>query len=243
MKIFVVNLPRSTERRAHSEAQLDTLDADYEIFEAIDGTDGYADYFDAYDEGKYLVNTGRRASPGEIGCYASHRALWKKCIELDEPILIMEDDFQLEDNFADAMIETGKLIDDFGYIRLDVQTKSSEKKIMDSGALTLYYYLKMEQCAVAYAVSPGAAKALVAGSKIFTAPVDGYVTRPWEHGQPLFGLLPYSVGKKLGEGTILGRDKAERRPGLKIRRFLTKLGWMTRRAGFNAAQRMRSYRP
>lgn len=37
------------------------------------------------DEGK--VNM-----PGVIGCFYSHYNLWKKCVELDEPIMIFEDD-------------------------------------------------------------------------------------------------------------------------------------------------------
>jgi GR25 family glycosyltransferase involved in LPS biosynthesis len=31
-------------------------------------------------------------SPGEIGCFDSHFRLWEKCVELNEPILIFEDD-------------------------------------------------------------------------------------------------------------------------------------------------------
>lgn len=30
--------------------------------------------------------------PGVIGCFYSHYGLWKKCVELDEPIMIFEDD-------------------------------------------------------------------------------------------------------------------------------------------------------
>jgi GR25 family glycosyltransferase involved in LPS biosynthesis len=30
--------------------------------------------------------------PGEMGCFDSHYRLWQKCIELNEPILIFEDD-------------------------------------------------------------------------------------------------------------------------------------------------------
>lgn len=31
-------------------------------------------------------------SPGEMGCFDSHYRLWKKCIEIAEPIMIFEDD-------------------------------------------------------------------------------------------------------------------------------------------------------
>lgn len=30
--------------------------------------------------------------PGVIGCFYSHYSLWRKCVELDEPIMIFEDD-------------------------------------------------------------------------------------------------------------------------------------------------------
>lgn len=35
---------------------------------------------------------GKVSMPGVIGCFYSHYNLWKKCIELDEPIMIFEDD-------------------------------------------------------------------------------------------------------------------------------------------------------
>jgi GR25 family glycosyltransferase involved in LPS biosynthesis len=37
--------------------------------------------------------------PGVIGCFYSHYRLWKKCIDLNEPILIFEDDVIFERNF------------------------------------------------------------------------------------------------------------------------------------------------
>jgi len=30
--------------------------------------------------------------------------MWRKCIELDEAIMIMEDDFLLDERFADAFV-------------------------------------------------------------------------------------------------------------------------------------------
>ena len=35
---------------------------------------------------------GKVSMPGVIGCFYSHYNLWKKCVELDEPIMIFEDD-------------------------------------------------------------------------------------------------------------------------------------------------------
>ncbi|CCF80089.1 putative lipopolysaccharide biosynthesis protein [Helicobacter bizzozeronii CCUG 35545] len=38
-------------------------------------------------------------SMGELGCYASHYSLWQKCIQLHEPIAILEDDVHLKPHF------------------------------------------------------------------------------------------------------------------------------------------------
>lgn len=35
---------------------------------------------------------GKLSRPGVIGCFYSHYRLWEKCVELDEPIMIFEDD-------------------------------------------------------------------------------------------------------------------------------------------------------
>ena len=34
------------------------------------------------------------SSPGVIGCFYSHYKLWEKCVELDQPIIIFEDDIK-----------------------------------------------------------------------------------------------------------------------------------------------------
>lgn len=35
---------------------------------------------------------GKMSRPGVIGCFYSHYSLWQKCVELNEPIMIFEDD-------------------------------------------------------------------------------------------------------------------------------------------------------
>lgn len=38
---------------------------------------------------------GKLSRPGVVGCFYSHYSLWEKCVELDEPIMIFEDDVKL----------------------------------------------------------------------------------------------------------------------------------------------------
>ncbi|AFI02366.1 family 25 glycosyl transferase [Helicobacter pylori PeCan18] len=54
--------------------------------------------------------------PQEFGCYLSHYLLWKECVKLDQPIVILEDDVALESNFMQALEDCLK--SPFDFVRL-----------------------------------------------------------------------------------------------------------------------------
>jgi GR25 family glycosyltransferase involved in LPS biosynthesis len=41
----------------------------------------------------------KQLSPGVMGCFYSHYSLWERCLELDEPIMIFEDDVKVYRGF------------------------------------------------------------------------------------------------------------------------------------------------
>ena len=43
------------------------------------------------------------SNTGEIGCYLSHVELWKKCVELNEPIAVIEDDMKFTEKIRKAV--------------------------------------------------------------------------------------------------------------------------------------------
>lgn len=47
----------------------------------------------------------KQSTPGIIGCFDSHYRLWKKCVELKEPIMIFEDDAHIERQFYPVEFE------------------------------------------------------------------------------------------------------------------------------------------
>lgn len=86
MKIFVISLKTSLNRRNDFD-KLNNNIINYEYFDAIDG--------ETYIPGKEtkIINYNSLGySKAAIGCAMSHLSLWNKCIELNEPIIIMEDD-------------------------------------------------------------------------------------------------------------------------------------------------------
>ena len=83
-KIFVINLKRSADRREEFD-KLNSKYIHYEYFEADDGEE-----LETVPEN--IVAPDNTFTKPFIGSAMSHLKLWKKCIEMNEPIIIMEDD-------------------------------------------------------------------------------------------------------------------------------------------------------
>ncbi|MCQ2845931.1 glycosyltransferase family 25 protein [Helicobacter pylori] len=54
--------------------------------------------------------------PQEFGCYLSHYLLWKECVKLNQPVVILEDDVMLESHFMQALEDCLK--SPFDFVRL-----------------------------------------------------------------------------------------------------------------------------
>ncbi len=236
MKVFVISLAHSDARRSHVDEQLRSQNVPYRFFEALNGKDGYRISFDSFNATQFILRTGRLATPGEIGCFASHRELWRHCIELDEPILIMEDDFDLTDEFCSAVAAADAVIAQYGYLRLQTASRRTNSvKHIDTGEFCVHFYTKVPLGAAAYCISPSVARAFQVASQILTAPVDVFIKSVWEHQQPLFGLLPYTVQPSwIAQHSTIGvRRKLRKDVGLRSARLVEKVRGFTRRALFN----------
>lgn len=236
MKVFVISLVQSEARRSHVDEQLRSQGIPYLFFDALDGKAGYKISFDSFDVTQFILRTGRLATPGEIGCFASHRSLWRHCIELNEPILIMEDDFSLTAEFSAAIADAETLIARYGYLRLQTASRRTRGvKHIDTGRFCVHFYTKVPLGAAAYCISPSVAEAFHTTSRILTAPVDVFIKSVWEHRQPLFGLLPYTVQpSRIGQHSTIGiRSKLRKDVGLRSARLVEKARGFTRRALFN----------
>lgn len=227
MKIYVINLPKSEDRRINVQQQMDAAGVEFEFFAALNGEQAMNDWFDGYNEREFMISTGRRSSEGEKGCYASHLALWKYCVELDEPIMIMEDDFKLAPEFSAAVATTASLIGEFGSIRLQDAPRRAETKVKDVGDFTLYRYRRMPHCLMCYAMTPSVAKALISHSAVINEPVDVLTKKFWQHKQVMYALLPYTVGNSdLSDDSTVQERKRESKPlDIKIQRVFRKIAW------------------
>ena len=56
-------------------------------------------YFKLFRRWPVGAAAGKMSTPGVLGCFYSHLLLWEKCLALDEPIMIFEDDVKFYRNF------------------------------------------------------------------------------------------------------------------------------------------------
>jgi GR25 family glycosyltransferase involved in LPS biosynthesis len=52
------------------------------------------------------AHIGKLSRPGVVGCFYSHYALWQRCVELNEPIMIFEDDVKFYRNYRPVDFES-----------------------------------------------------------------------------------------------------------------------------------------
>lgn len=243
LPIFIISLPQAKERRAHAARQMDELGLACEFFDACDGADGTAE-FRRIDHEAFVLHTGREITPGEIGCYASHKRLWRVCVERDEPILIMEDDFRLEPAFGEAVHAASQLVRDLGFLRLQDERRGASKPLMTWRRFRVERYTKTPHCAMCYAVTPALARRWLELFEDFTAPVDVVLKHVWLFDNPMYCLRPYTVrsGDLSFDSMIGERAKCSKRLATRLRRTALKISWQWRRLLFNLAQSDREIR-
>lgn len=224
MEIIVISLVSSRKRRASAQRQLDALCLEFEFLDAVDGRTSAHPLLNRYDEKKFLIHYGRPANKGELGCYASHYLAWQRAVELNEPVLVLEDDFQLTDKFCAALEICEQLIERQGYIRLQETRKSKATFEKQVGEFSLVKYTKAPQGGLCYALTPEVAKRFIAHSQEFIYPLDVFVRHFWLHKVPLYGLTPYVAdGGVLATDSVIGkRVKVRKSLPVMAQRFLHK---------------------
>ena len=170
MKKFVINLKRRPDRKEHF-IKTNTILTDYTFVDAVDG---------AEDLSRYKTRPGwidpfqnRDIIPTEVACFLSHREMWIKCVELDEPIYVIEDDAIINvDRWDEPFYEHTIKYWDFLYLQRNENEPQSVIKVSDRLERPWYPYNT-----TAYVISPKGARKLLNTNIMEEGiiPVDEYI--------------------------------------------------------------------
>ena len=157
MKTFVINL-------SHRKDRLDKFkqnNADfisYDVLKAVDGYDvSYSNLqtmgFDTDHEWiDPILNTS--LTKGEVGCFLSHWEVWKKCVEMNEPVMVLEDDARITDNFS--MEEIEQYLQTYSFLYLGWKEMETSVPIDGKVVQPVYPYWTL-----AYVITPESAEILI----------------------------------------------------------------------------------
>ncbi|WP_325892045.1 glycosyltransferase family 25 protein [Grimontia sp. NTOU-MAR1] len=193
LNVFVVSLKRSVHRREKISKEMAEKNISFTFFDAVDGSLGIPELALDYDYAKRLwLTSGYMPSKGELGCYASHYALWVKCLEMGEPIVVCEDDITLSENASSTLSLALEKVQHYGFLRLEeVELGSPSVPVEDLGSSTISLMKDNYGGLRSYAISPKAAMRLVKHKWYF--PVDCFVGANYIHGQYSYQLSPCLV--------------------------------------------------
>lgn len=217
MRIFVISLISSEDRREYMKQEMGKHVIAFEFFDAIKIKNrGELDNYDwAYRE-KFF---GRQMSNGEIGCYLSHLTLWRKCVELNETICIIEDDVRIvADDFNGAVAKLASVLDvDIIKIGGVFPRKFFNYKKVGNIQLVKYWFDNMGT--QGYIITPAAAKVLIQNFTKIKAPVDDCLANYATHGLNIVAVEP-KILEHLDVGSLLNdKDPKKKLPPLnKVRR-------------------------
>ncbi|ENT7330839.1 glycosyltransferase family 25 protein [Campylobacter coli] len=188
MKVFIINLERSLDRKEHMKKQIQKLfeknpslknKLEFIFFKAIDAKN--KEHLEFKDHFPWWASwvLGRELSDGEKAAFASHYKLWQECVKLDEPIIILEDDVEFSDEFLNNGVEyiDELLKSKYEYIRL---CYLFDKKFYP---LNENYILSFEKLAgtQGYVLKPSAANKFISKAKFIYTPVDDYMDMFYKH--------------------------------------------------------------
>ena len=212
--MFVISLRESADRRQRVTDQMDAAGLPFSFLDAVDGRKGDHPLLSRFDSRAFMIRHGRPSVPGEAGCYASHYLAWQRCIELDRPVVILEDDFLLAPDAPEAFAVAARVTGHFDFLRLEPFTTKLTRNLWSDGDRRVVRFLKVPQCATCYQLTPSAARALVAASERFVYPVDVFMRNQFLHGVPFHGLVPPPVRRAPDSGaiSIIGNRHVDKGP-------------------------------
>lgn len=231
----MINLRDNTVRMDHVRRQLDAQDIAFERIDAVFGADlNPAETAKAYDARANQTRAKQDLVPGEIGCYLSHIAAWRRIADGEAAGgIVLEDDFAAAPDLAEVLHALSATdAPDWDIAKLICI--HDDPKLTSSAPLTGRYHLtrpyRVPTMALGYAIKRASAAAMLARVPPFFRPVDEDQKFFWEHGQriALVQPNPLSVGEQEAATGTIGSARRKRSKGRALRKLRYQFGYQLR---------------
>ena len=216
IQIIVISLRRSLDRRAKVEQELTKVSFPWTFLDAVDGS-ALQSAPQEYKPSKVRRLQGYELTPNEIGCYLSHKAAWKRCVEQNIPTLIFEDDFVLLPEFEHVVKTLLSHPQAWNFVRLQGLYEVPYQELALIHDVHLVKNNGDAVGATAYLLKPEIAKILIRESADIYEPADHFLEHFQKHGLELLAIRPYPVDITRAKSTIDDRNEREPIKGIQKR--------------------------
>ncbi|MBZ0128017.1 MAG: glycosyltransferase family 25 protein [Rhodobacteraceae bacterium] len=235
--VFVINMADNTARMQKCRAALDAQDIAFERFEAVNGRAlEAAEIARIYDAAANRARFRHPLVAGELGCYLSHVALWRKLVASDAAgAVLLEDDFAAAPGLGLVLQALAGDQGNWDMVKLFSRRPDARmlarRPLCDGFDLAIPY--QIPNTTLGYAIRRDAAARLLQRALPIARPIDEDHKRFWEHGLTIALVQPppLSFGEEASKGdTIQANRKAATRPpaGAVLRQGLRNLGYRLR---------------
>lgn len=214
-RVFVINLPRDTDRRHAMAARLDAIGISHEFVDGVDGATIDLDTTPFYDGAKRRRCYGRDMTANELGCLLAHRKIFEKMVaENMEHAIILEDDVVFEADFPDVIRALIKSPVPWDVIRFLGAGKIYERGCRIIAPLVGNYALARLPTtpggAHAYLMTQKAARVMEAHTRVNWVPIDTLQGRCWETGLETLVVHPAPLGTDPAAGSTIGDQRFDK---------------------------------
>ncbi|MET2852556.1 glycosyltransferase family 25 protein [Vibrio owensii] len=203
MKVIVISLKRSIERRERIKEQLGQAGIEFSFLDAVDAEETNFPYSERRNDRLTRKRFGYKLVDSEVACFASHFKAWSAALELNEPLLVLEDNCDLSTEFFEYYQHLPEIAAGFDFLKLCATSPKKFKNIkeVDSKVKIIRYYRRT--CGImGYIISPKAAQSFIQNATQFIEPVDDYMEKPHKHGIFTYCLKPDLVTRAKIDSTI-----------------------------------------
>lgn len=192
LPIWLINLPRATERRLRMQQRLSALGLNYTITDGVDGAAEAQRLLANTDVAQFERNMGRKILIGGLGCYHSHLLVWEQFLASGQPIaLILEDDVVFHDDFLEALRLALSAQTHWDFLKLNkIRAKMPISQGM-IGPYRLNAYVGPATGTGAYLINRATAAKLLSAMGHVTRATDHEINRFFAHDFRLRGLEPF----------------------------------------------------
>ena len=218
-KIFCISLARDAERRSRMTARLESLGAEYEIVDAVDGKElDLSELGTRLRQDIFRKKKAQNLSPAEVGCYLSHYNLWERIAAENMPAAIVaEDDAIFTADFLRVVSAAADMPREWDVIHLSPKPHKWRNAVVEKigGEYRVCRMSGRIVLTVGYLISAAGVKKLLPQLREINDVIDYAMSAYWNTGIKFYAVCPRIV-EYVDEPSNISFDAKARKKGRKF---------------------------